>query len=257
VDTWEKPAADKLQDYKQQLEAYKQTTDYWRYQMYLDNFERKGHDLETTISPDMRTSANASPVSPSRLLPSRVEGEDEATGHERVDSRVLDWEEGLEGITPPVRAGIDEVRHVAIALGIHPGLMKFTTLPPEHMTAKAVQAFIRGTGSLLHLWEQNEAQDLVQSVYHPQSDTSPLNAIEVFAMSAVGSCCDDDQPVPGQEVFLRFFLQMLLLPLKMCDLRRMRLFACLAICRFSNSVESARRLMCKRLMFCGSCIYLD
>jgi hypothetical protein len=51
-----------------------------------------------------------------------------------------------------------------------------------------------------------------------------------------------------QESFLHFFLCMLSSHLDMCDLRRVRLFTCLAICRFTGSVESARSLIRKRLV---------
>ena len=155
----------------------------------------------------------------------------------------------LQGMASPVASGMEEVRTVAKALGINPHSTRVAAFPQEAMTTKAVQAFLHGTGSLLYLWDQDEALDLVKSVYHPQSESTPVHATEVFAMSAVGSYCDGEaHTVLLQEKFLHFFLYMLSSSSNVSDLRRMRLFACLAICRFTNSVESARILMSKSLM---------
>ena len=139
---------------------------------------------------------------------------------------------------------MDEVRHILKALGINSHSIRVAALPPEDMTSKAVEAFLHGTGSLLYLWNQTEVSNLVRSVYHSQSDSKPADTTEVFAMSAVGSYCDGDaHTMLLQEKFLHLFLHMLVLHVDMSNLHRMRLFTCLAICRFTNSAESARRLM--------------
>jgi hypothetical protein len=143
---------------------------------------------------------------------------------------------------------MEEVRHISKALGINTHLTRVTAFPAEDMTTKAVEAFIHGTGSLLYLWNRNEGFDLVRSVYHPQRDSKPVYATEVFAMSAVGSCCDGDvHTTLFRDRLLHLFLCMLSSPSDMCDLRRMRLLACLATCRFTSSMESARRLILSAL----------
>jgi hypothetical protein len=143
---------------------------------------------------------------------------------------------------------MEEVRHISKALGINPHLIRVAAFPPEDMTAKAVEAFVHGTGSLLFLWNRDEASDLVRSVYHPQGDSKPVHATEVYAMSAIGSYCDAEaHTMLAREKFLHSFLYMLSSSSDVCVLRRMRLFACLAICRFTNSVESARRLILSAL----------
>jgi hypothetical protein len=141
-----------------------------------------------------------------------------------------------------------EVRQIAQALGVDPQLTRVAAFPPEEATTQAVEAFIYGTGSLLSLWGQDEALNAVRSVYFPGTNSQPVSSIEVFAMSAVGSYCDSvGQEVLFREKFLHFFLYMLSSSSDITDLRCMRLFACLAICRFTNSVLSARRLMRKIL----------
>jgi hypothetical protein len=241
---WETPAADRLQDYKKELERYKQTENYQSYQTYLEGFEQQRHNPESIIPSDNKLSSTHEPAI-SRQLPATQE-EFEATRQESVDTDDLDLEGGSQDTASPIKDEMEEVRHISKALGINAHLIRVTAFPPEDMATKAVEAFVHGTGSLLYLWNQDEALDLVRSVYHPQSDSKPVYATEVFAMSAVGSYCDTEaHTMLTRERFLHFFLYMLSSSSDVCALRRMRLFACLAICRFTNSVESARRLMCK------------
>jgi len=246
VDVWETPVADRLREYKEALEIYKQTENYRSYQAYLEGFKQR-HNLEATTSSDDKASIASEPGSSSRLpVPQGQEGEWEALPQEEV--HIEDTvSEGLSQDAPsPVKSGMAEVRHISKALGINPHFTRVALFPPEDITTKAVEAFLHGTGSLLFLWDQDEALNLVRSVYSPRTDSKPVSTVEAFAMSAVGSYCDSEgQTVLFREKFLHFFLYMLSSISDVSNLRCMRLFACLAICRFTNSVQSARRLMCK------------
>jgi hypothetical protein len=183
------------------------------------------------------------------LTVSKAQEEFEATHQEIVDTDDMDLEGGSQDTASPDEEEVEEVRQISKALGINPHLIRVAAFLLEDMTTKAVKAFVYGTGSLLFLWNWDEAFDLVRSVYHLQGDSKPVHATEVFVMSAVGTYCDAEAyAMLAREKFLQFFLYMLSSSSDMCVLRRMRLFACLAICRFTNSVESARRLVCKRLM---------
>jgi hypothetical protein len=247
VSIWETPAADRLQDYKEELERYKQTENYRSYQTYLEEFKQRQHNPELITPSDKKASSTSE--SSSRLPASQFQEEFEATRQESFDTEDMNMEGQSQDSTSPVQSGMEEVRHISKALGVNPHLMRVTAFPPEDITTKAVEAFLHGTGSLLYLWDQDEALNLVSSVYHPQTDSTPVHTIEVFAMSAVGSYCDGEAHTKLlQEKFLHFFLNMLSSTSDICDLRCMRLFACLATCRFTNSVESARKLMCKRLI---------
>jgi hypothetical protein len=251
---WETPAAHRLQDYRKKLERYKQTKNYHGYQAYLEGFEHQRHNTESILLSDNTLSSTHKPAITGQLPASQEALE--ATRRESVWTP-LDLEGGSQETASPIKEkmeeemkeDMEEVRHVLKASGINVHLTRVTAFPPEDMTTKAVEAFVHGTGSLLHLWNRDEALDLVRSVYHPQSNSKPVYATEVFAMSAVGSYCDAEvHTILAREKFLHFFLYMLSSSPDVCLLRRMRLFACLAICRFTNSVESARKLMCKGLM---------
>jgi hypothetical protein len=256
VNAWEKPAADRLQDYKEELERYKQTDSYRSYQTYLEEFKQQQHKPEPTISTDDKASSTSESASFVQQPALMGQEEYETIRQEGVDTEDLlsfdhlSWESRSQGTIPFVNSGLEEVRQISTNLGVNRHLIRVTAFPPEDVTTNAVKAFLHGTGSLLYLWDHDEALDLVRSVYHPESNSTSADATEIFAMSTVGVYCDGEaNTISVQEKFLHFFLYMLSSSSNTCDLRRMRLFACLAICRFTNSVESARRLICKRLMF--------
>jgi hypothetical protein len=234
IHNWETPAADRLRDYKVELGTYKHTEDYQSYQIYLEEFKQGRHSSESKASSYGKAS-----------LISKDQEEIEAISQDSVDIEDLYLESQPQDKAAFVKSGMEEVHNILKNLGIHSHSTRVAAIPPEDITTKAVEAFLHGTGSLLYFWSQDEALALIKSVYHPQRDSTPVHAIEVFAMSAVGSYCDGEaHTMLVQGKFLHSFLYMLSSPSNMSDLRRMRLFACLAICRFTNSTESARRLIC-------------
>jgi hypothetical protein len=248
VNVWEKPAADKLQGYKEELDRYKSTENYRSYQKYLEQFKqaRRGPDpvtLSTETSPLI-----SEPTSFSWLPESLDQEEFEGNPQESVDAEEPSSKAQSPDTTSPIKSGMAEVRNILKALGINLHSIRTSALPLEDVTTAAVKAFLDGTGSLLYLWKREEALDLVRSVYHAAKDSTPQDAAEVFAMAAVGSHCDGEASLLVQEHFLDFFLCLLSSPLQMCNLSRMRLFACLAIYRFTTNVRSARTLMCRRMI---------
>ena len=241
VDIWENPAAKRQREYKEALAIYKQTDDYRNHQIYLEEF-RQQHKSEPTTPADDKISGGFDTSSSSRLpAPQAVPQEDVEMEHTILESP-------SQGESSPVASGMAEVRQISRALGINPHLSRVAVLPSENITTQAVEDFIRGTGSLLFLWNQDEASNLVRTVYKPENDTRTVFSVEAFAMSTVGSFCDSEgQTVLFREKFLHVFLYMLSSVSDVSELRCMRLFACLAICRFTNNVQSARRLMRKLL----------
>ena len=82
--------------------------------------------------------------------------------------------------------------------------------PPEKYTSAAVQAFLNNTGSLLCLWTEQEAKDLCQAVYFSDQGPSPQDAVECFAMAAVGSYCDGNAlTTTYQQTFMDCFIFLL------------------------------------------------
>jgi hypothetical protein len=243
---WKTPAVEKLQDYKKELERYKQTEEYQSHQTYLERFKQRSHNPISTIISDNKAASTSELTSFGPLTASEGQEEFQASYQESVDTNDIDLAGGSQDTASADEDEVEEVRQISKALGINTHLIRVAAFPPEEMTTNAVEAFVYGTGSLLFLWNRDEAFDLVRSVYHPQDDSKPVQATEVFAISAVGSYCDGEaHAMLAREKFLHLFLYMMSSSSEVCILRRMRLFACLAICRFTNSVKSARRLMCK------------
>jgi len=236
-----------MQSYQEKLELYMQTEDYQRHQIYLEAFNHRRQSLGITIRPG----TNAPYISdPAPIAPQPVASDEkDSDGDQEMILDTYDFgpEGQLHDSTSPVKSGMTEVRTVANALGINPHITRVAAYPTEDMTTKAVEDFLNGTGSLLYLWDRDEAFALIKSVYHPHKDDgTPVHATEVFAMATVGSYCDGKTGMRDYaERFLHFFMCLLSSHPAICDLQRMRLFVCLAIFRFTNNVQSARKLMCK------------
>lgn len=261
---WNASAATKLLDYKSKLEAYKRTKDYRRYQEYLDDFKQVQNDsderrtLSSTPDPkhtielppqrDTPMQLSEQPPSNSPETDSQDTAQDTQDMHvdnERDEALDLQFEEA----SGSVKAGLEEVHRISKSLGINSHLVRVAPFPEEAATAKSVETFLRCTGALVYLWSHEQGSRQVQSLYHSPSDLTPINSVEVFAMAAVGSYCDghpDTRALAND--FLEYFVYMLSSPLRFGALPSMRLYTCLAICRFTNSVESARKLMRKWCM---------
>jgi hypothetical protein len=140
---------------------------------------------------------------------------------------------------------MDEIGQILDSMNINP-VFKNNELPSKEMTNNAVEAFFHVTGSLLHLWDYEDACNLIRSVYHPGGGVSQLAKIELFAISAVGSYCDSETMTTSYyNNFLHFLLSTLSSHVDISALCHMRLFTCLAICRFTEDIDSARKLVCE------------
>ncbi|KAJ4320951.1 hypothetical protein N0V94_003127 [Neodidymelliopsis sp. IMI 364377] len=160
VNTWESPAADRLKEYKEEIERYKQTDDYQNYQLYLEAFKQGRQDTELMRPPDNKASSVSEP-SPSTQLPSTQDQmRHEPTTQDNLDTDMT-YEESSRDTISPVETGLNEVRRILRALGVNSNLIRVAAFPPENTTVKAVESFLCGTGSLLYFWSQDEALDLI------------------------------------------------------------------------------------------------
>ena len=67
VNKWEAPTANKLQDYKEELERYKQTENYRSYQAYLVEYKQSRNNPELIIPQNHKVSSTYEPLSPNLL----------------------------------------------------------------------------------------------------------------------------------------------------------------------------------------------
>jgi hypothetical protein len=238
---WEKPAADRMLEYEVERDKYQRTDSYHSYQEYLNDFRQRQRKRELAETSNTKVS-----------IPSRSLREPEAAGQVDSDQALTSSSSHSASNTPPqrltspVESGLEEVHKILSHQFINPQYSRFTALPPEDMTNVAVEAFLHGTGSLLSLWDHDEAIGLVRSVYHPHDDLNYLDKTEVLALATIGSFCDSEAVTSSiPENFLHLFLSMLVSSSDISDLHYMRLFTCLAVCRFTENVESARTLICR------------
>jgi hypothetical protein len=254
VNTWEKPAVDRMERYSVELEEYKKTKNYHSYQIYLEDFKRGQQKKESgSLLNETTLPATTSTASTTSLASRSRETSQTTHWNELSPAKRSSAKPHTSHTTPPIltssfELGMEEVGKVLQTHGVNLHYFGHDILPSEEMTNVAVEAFLHGTGALLSLWNHDEALDLVKSVYHPTGASSQVDTAEVLAMAAIGSYCDSEAIssfIP--ENFFHSFLSMLVVPENMTNLRRMRLFVCLAICRFTDSVESARALICKFL----------
>ena len=156
---------------------------------------------------------------------------------------------GSQELSAPVRAGLEEVERISKNLGINPETIRVAPFPQEDITTKSVETFLGCTGALVYFWSREEAIQKVHFMYRSPTESNSTAIVEVLAMAAIGSYCDGHPDIKSfSNMFLRYFVYMVSSPVHVGDLHRMRLFACLAICRFTSNVGSARRLMCKSLI---------
>ncbi|KAH8731707.1 hypothetical protein GQ44DRAFT_263332 [Phaeosphaeriaceae sp. PMI808] len=120
VNDWELPVNSRLQEYREELERYKQTENYWNYQKYLEEFKQQQHNAKSTIPSDDKSSPTFGFASLSPLLDSEGQEEFEDISQESVDTVDPNLEGQSQDTTSPVKSGMEEVRHISKALGINP-----------------------------------------------------------------------------------------------------------------------------------------
>ncbi|CAG5180806.1 uncharacterized protein ALTATR162_LOCUS9432 [Alternaria atra] len=173
VNKWERPASLRLQDYQKKLKKYEQTEHFQTYQTYLEAFEERQHSPE--IRPDSKASFTSA-TAPSVPQPVHTEQEDpDSDQHMIFGTYGPDSEGQSHDAASPVRCGMVEVRNYLTIRGINPHLIRVKPYPTEGTTTQAVEDFLNGTGALLHLWNREEAMDLIRSVYRPENDVAALN----------------------------------------------------------------------------------
>ncbi|KAF2424432.1 hypothetical protein EJ08DRAFT_700788 [Tothia fuscella] len=239
INAWEKPTAERMNEYEAELEQYKMTQKYRSYQIYLKEFKQKQQKQDAAKAFDIKGALTSQPLG--------LQAEDahftRQTGSDSPSLSLSNSNTPMEEQNP-VEIGIAETSKILQTLSnSFPQNPRFETLPPEDMTCLAVESFLHGTGSLLSLWTHDEANDLIESIYRSSGGTANDKS-DLFAMAALGSYCDSEaisSSIP--ENFLHLFVRTLVAPSEVADESRMRLFACLAILRFTDDVDSARILI--------------
>jgi len=175
-----------MQEYESNMDEYKQTDEWRKYQVYLNDFKAQqaqastgkrhlgGRTSSQSTKEHSRTSPET-PESPGSSIPSSVSshGTDAEVCHNAL---TLAFSELIS------------LRGEILAQAIQP--YGPDHLPPEELTRRSIFAFIRGTGSLLFMWSYEQAEEILDRVYRPKGKISSMDLAECFTMAAMGAHYD-------------------------------------------------------------------
>ena len=182
---WESNAARAMQEYESQMDEYKKTDEWRKYQTYLNDFKTqqaqptngKRAAMIRTVSHSTREHSRASPEtqtpeSPNSSVPSSVSssGTDAEVCHNALTFAFI----SLRGeiLTQAIRS-YDE-HH----------------LPSEELVRRSMYAFIRGTGSLVFMWSYEQADEILDRIYRPKGAIDAMDLAECFTIAAMGAHYD-------------------------------------------------------------------
>lgn len=183
---WESHAARAMQEYEVQMDEYKKTESWRKYQAYLSEFKTQQAQATKPKRPNaprvdsfMRgESSRASPASsdsPGSLPSSSSTGTESEVCHNAL---TLAFSE------------LVSLRGEILGQSVQP--YDIQHLPAEELTRRAMHAFVRGTGSLLYMWTYSQVDHILDRVYRPTQPVDAMTIAECFTIAAMGAHYDMD-----------------------------------------------------------------
>ncbi|KAH7383778.1 hypothetical protein BKA66DRAFT_511872 [Pyrenochaeta sp. MPI-SDFR-AT-0127] len=184
---WESNAARAMQEFEAQMDEYKKTDNWRKYQAYLNDFKtqqstpttgkRPGNSRSTTdTSNNTRQYSRASPSSsdsPTSLPSHSSTGTEAEVCHNAL---TLAFSE------------LVTLRGEILSQDSRP--FDDQHLPAESLVRRSIYAFIRGTGSLLFIWTFEQADEILDRIYRPQKPVDAMTLAECFTVAAMGAHYD-------------------------------------------------------------------
>jgi hypothetical protein len=180
-----------MQEFEAQMDEYKKTDNWRKYQAYLNEFktqqstpstgkQRPANSRSTTdTSNNTRQYSRASPSSsdsPVSLQSSSISAGPEAEACHNALTLAFSELVTLRG---EILNGCGQQFSQAF-------------LPPEDRIRRSMYAFVRGTGSLLFMWTYDEVNEILDRIYRPQKKVDDMTLAECFTVAAMGSHYDID-----------------------------------------------------------------
>ncbi|KAF2683047.1 hypothetical protein K458DRAFT_49822 [Lentithecium fluviatile CBS 122367] len=185
---WESNAARAMQEFEAQMDEYKKTENWRKYQNYLVEFKAQqqaasnGKRPSTATRTDSFVRRDYSRVSPSASSDSPVSnlssGSTSTEAEQCHNALTLAFSE------------LVSLRGEILGQGIRP--YDEQHLPPEELVRRAMYAFVRGTGSLLYMWTYREVDEILDRIYRPQKPVDAMTLAECFTVAAMGAHYDMD-----------------------------------------------------------------
>lgn len=184
---WESNAARAMQEFEAQMDEYKKTDNWRKYQVYLNDFKTQ----QSTPTPGKRPANSRS----------TTDSSNNTRPYSRASPSSSDSPTSLPSNTS---IGTEaEVCHNALTLAfselvtlrgeiLNQGTRPYDEqhLPSEDLVRRAMYAFIRGTGSLLFMWTYAQADEILNRIYRPQARVDAMTLAECFTVAAMGAHYD-------------------------------------------------------------------
>ncbi|KAF2655406.1 hypothetical protein K491DRAFT_426841 [Lophiostoma macrostomum CBS 122681] len=183
---WESHAARAMQEHEVQMDEYKKTDSWRKYQNYLSDFKSQQTQppkekrptaprIDSFMTGD---SSRASPVSsdvPSSLPSFTSTGTESEICHNALTLAFSELVSLRGEILADSSQAYDE-KH----------------LPSEELTRRAMYAFVSGTGSLVYMWTVVQVDEILDRIYRPTKPVDAMTLAECFTVAAMGAHYDMD-----------------------------------------------------------------
>jgi hypothetical protein len=187
---WESNAARAMQEYESQMDAYKKTEHWKKYQHYLNDFRAK----QNQPSSGKRPAASRSTTDSSNNTQGYSHASPRSTGSPIIAQPLASTGPEAEACHNALTLAFSELvalRGEVLDSGMQP--YDATNLPPEEMIQRAMYAFIGGTGSLVFMWTYEQANTLLNRIYRPKdTPVDSMTLAECFTVAAMGAHYDMD-----------------------------------------------------------------
>ncbi|KAF2133839.1 hypothetical protein P153DRAFT_372395 [Dothidotthia symphoricarpi CBS 119687] len=181
---WESNAARAMQEFEAQMDEYKKTDEWRKYQVYLNDF-RSHQSLATSVKrPSTSRSISRVPKDHPRASP---DSSDSPNSWPSSSSMATEAEVCHNALTLAF-SELVSLRGEILNQGSQP--YDELHLPSEELTRRAAYAFVRGTGSLLYMWTYEQVNEVLDRVYRPQKRVDAMTLAECFTIAAMGAHYD-------------------------------------------------------------------
>jgi hypothetical protein len=184
---WESNAARAMQEFEAQMDEYKKTHNYRRYQNYLAEFKAQQQPPTNGKRPNAARTDSFMRRDDSRASPSG--SSDSPLSSLSFASTNTEAEQCHNALTLAF-SELVSLRGEILGQGIRP--YDEQHLPSEELVRRAMYAFVQGTGSLLYMWTYREVDEILDRIYRPQTPVDAMTLAECFTVAAMGAHYDMD-----------------------------------------------------------------
>lgn len=186
---WESAAARAMQEYESQMDEYKKTENWRKYQKYLAEFKQQQATASSGKRPSNSRSTTDTSNNTRQVSCASPDSIDSPTSLPSYLSSGTEAELCHNALTLAF-SEIVTVRGEIFSEGISP--YDEQHLPPEELVRRSIYAFLRGTGSLIFIWTYEQVDEILDRIYRPRQKVDAMTLAECFTVAAMGAHYDLD-----------------------------------------------------------------